>query len=296
MVLDFVKIYGKDLDLNATKHATDRVKAIAKQIIGGSADRLLSEIIDGRNAMFETAVPVNSMFDMPLSPTWHGHWRFPLEKARQAIEDACKGLACNKKARRNGEQRRLARGPEWQRVFPKCDLLYRETEPRRMTLPLDGVAGQNDIFVLMKLDGGYHAKKYQMLQGYIAGARSPGYNLTSWLRSENKLAQPFDEQFLTNKLFRGQEKFLDNAVADDRKFFDGKMFASLFHADSRESEPFFNGRPYVATFRWREVDDSDIVGPGGQKKLVDQLTAKATTLTSSLFEVSATGSMSQVNF
>ena len=165
-----------------------------------------------------------------------------------------------------------------------------------MTLPLDGVAGQNHIFVLMKLDGGYHAKKYQMLQGYIAGARSPGYNLTSWLRSENKLAQPFDEQFLTNKLFRGLEKFLDNAVADDHKVFDGKMFASLFHADSRESEPFFNGRPYVATFRWREVDDSDIVGPGGQKKLVDQLTAKATTLTSSLFEVSATGSMSQVNF
>ena len=296
MVLDFVKIYGKDLDLNATKHATDRVKTIAKQIIGGSADRLLSEIIDGRNAMFETAVPVNSMFDMPLSPTWHGHLRFPLEKARQAIEDACKGLACNKKARRNGEQRRLARGPEWQRVFPKCDLLYRETEPRRMTLPLDGVAGQNHIFVLMKLDGGYHAKKYQMLQGYIAGARSPGYNLTSWLRSENKLAQPFDEQFLTNKLFRGLEKFLDNAVADDHKVFDGKMFASLFHADSRESEPFFNGRPYVARFNWRELHDSDIVGPGGQKKLVDELTAKATALTSSLFEVSATGSMSQVNF
>ena len=54
------------------------------------------------------------------------------------------------------------------------------------------------------------------------------------------------------------------------------------------------GPPFKNRDSWGSIQD--IGGPGGQKKLVDQLTAKATTLTSSLFEVSATGSMSQVNF
>ena len=159
---------------------------------------------------------------------------------------------------------------------------------------MDGIAGQNHIFVLIKGPGGKRKKKYQVLQGYIGGARSPGYNLTTWLRSDNLLAEAVDETYLTHTLFKYLKNFIDNAGAHDGKVFDGKTFAKAFHADSAEIEPHFNGRPYVGLFRWREVEDSDMEGMNSRRTLAEKLAAKAN-IPDSFAEVDSIGSIRHVD-
>jgi hypothetical protein len=118
--------------------------------------------------------------------------------------------------------------------------------------------GQNHIFALVKETN----EKLHLYQGYIANhaAGSPGYDLSEWLKSGNKMAKPINKQALLKDndfLFKILEKFISDTSDSEGnpRNFDGANFAKAFLSD----ESSFNRQPYTAMFTWSEVTDECLV-------------------------------------